>query len=113
MLALFKLDDLIPFLCIGAIAISAIYHCNLFYFNRTKLLGVYSIYLVLCLLFLLQATITSNRVENPPIVPLLFCASTLWLSHLIYIYFLLFTLKKRKRSIWLLNLFAKSGSFLS
>lgn len=107
MLALFKLDDLIPFLCIGAIAISAIYHCNLFYFNRTKLLGVYSIYLVLCLLFLLQATITSNRVENPPIVPLLFCASTLWLSHLIYIYFLLFTLKKREKEYLVIKFIRK------
>lgn len=98
MLYQFYWDDLIPIFTIGALLIVAIYHINLFYFNRTMLLGNYSLYLWVSLCFLLQATGTLNgKIDTTPIFPYILCTSTLWSSYLIYLNFIVSTLRLRNK----------------
>ncbi|PWS30567.1 sensor histidine kinase [Pedobacter paludis] len=99
MLYQFYWDDLIPIFTIGALLITAIYHINLFYFNRIQLLGNYSLYLWISLFFLLQATGTLNgKIDKTPILPYILCTSTLWSSYLIYLNFIVSTLRLRNKN---------------
>lgn len=105
MLYNFSIDDLISFFTIGALLIVAIYHSVLFYYNRTKLLGSYSIYLWSSLLFIVFANVTKNLDPKQTIIGFAISSMVLWLSYLLYFRFILSTINpvKIEQSKWISN----------
>lgn len=88
-----SLNDLIPLFTVGGLFLVAIYHTNLYIFNRSKFLRSYAIYLWCCFAFVFQACFTMSKIitESHPLAFLLVSA-TLWQSFNIYLRFLFDTL---------------------
>lgn len=105
MLYNFSINDLISFFTIGALLIATIYHSVLFYYNRTKLLGSYSIYLWSSLLFIVFANVTKTLDFKQTIIDFAISSIILWLSYLLYFRFILTTINpvKIEQSKWISN----------
>ncbi len=85
----FSINDLISFFTFGALLITTIYHSILFYHNRIKLLGIYSIYLCLGLLFIFFANVTKNLPTDKVILGYTISSCILWTSYSFYFRFIL------------------------
>jgi signal transduction histidine kinase len=105
MLYNFSIDDLISFVTIGALLIAAIYHSVLFYYNRIKMLGSYSIYLWTSLIFLVFANVTKTLDPIQSKIGFAISLSVLWLSYLLYFQFILTPINpiKIEQSKWISN----------
>ena len=90
------IDDLIPFFTIGALLLSAVYHSNLYYFNRTHFLRHYSFYLWTCLGFVIIAsTALDGRVVRTPHWANIICTILFWSSLNLYFNFILSSIPKK------------------
>lgn len=89
MLYQFSIDDLIYIATFGALFINTIYHCILFYYNRIKLIGTYSLYLCSGLLFIIFENITKNLPTDQKIFGFLISSFVLWMSYSFYFKFIL------------------------
>ena len=110
MLYQYSIDDIIPFFTIGALLLAAIYHTNLFYFNRTKLLGAYSLYLWVALLYMAQACMAPDgKIYKTPTLPYVLSAATFWLSLLLYLHFVLTAFENEQfKSTFIYRLISKT-----
>ncbi len=89
----FDINLFISNLTLGALLICALYHLNLYYFNKSKLLKAYSIYLWSCVLFLIPAIFLINgKFEPKLIIPFIICSTTLRISFYAYFKFLFHSL---------------------
>ena len=89
MIEQFNINELIPLFTIGVLFSSAVYHSNLYLFNRSKFLANYSLYLWLSFLFVLLActTLAESKEDSDPLAYLLVII-IIWSSFYVYFKFL-------------------------
>ncbi|RZK60683.1 MAG: hypothetical protein EOO91_00450 [Pedobacter sp.] len=87
----FSIEDLIPLLATGGLLTASMYHSILFYHNRIKLLGYYSLYLWSSLIFIILTNFSKDLVQHQSIYSFTMSAIVLWVSYSLYIRFILIT----------------------